>query len=161
VTQASFGSSTITGFDEKTRLPAAGEPMYAAGEERQVMELPPGYDNERPHTRVMGIHLVYLAPGEVTDDCAPPPTDAVEIQAAALRGEKFRTRAPKFVVPLTGVDSKGKAVSIAPQRHPRERSALVLVGQPQRRPQVRRCPAPTGLCARCTRSGMRQTVTVR
>jgi plastocyanin len=67
----------------------------------------------RPHTRVMGINLVYLAPGEVTEDCAPPPTDAVEVQAAVLRGEKFRTKTPKFVVPLTGVDSKGKAVSIS------------------------------------------------
>ena len=37
------GCDTITGFDEKSKLPAAGEPMYAAGEERQVMELPPGY----------------------------------------------------------------------------------------------------------------------
>ena len=238
---------TITAFDEKTKLPGAGEPMYAAGEERQVLELPPGYgyrmsandplymvwmlmnhrgvkddvmirytityetdpnagikpvkpiwmdvvnckadpvydvpgggieteisqpacsnreimtskpawgmpdhpfytvrpilhepgpismsgwlsaqgfpvkagqkirltsryDNERPHTRVMGINMVYLAPGEVTEDCAPPPTDGQYFQAAELRGEQFRTKTPKFTVPLTGVNSKGKAVSIS------------------------------------------------
>jgi hypothetical protein len=37
------GCDTITGFDEKTKIGAYGEPFYAAGEERQVMELPPGY----------------------------------------------------------------------------------------------------------------------
>jgi plastocyanin len=79
----------------------------------QKIRLTSRYDNSRPHTRVMGINLVYLAPGEVSEDCAPPPTDGVNVQAAALRGEKFRTKTPKFTVPLTGVDAKGRAVSIS------------------------------------------------
>lgn len=79
----------------------------------QRIRLTSRYDNERPHTRVMGINLVYLAPGEVAEDCAPAPTDGVNTQAADLRGEKYRTKTPKFTVPLTGVNSRGKAVSIS------------------------------------------------
>ena len=79
----------------------------------QRIRLTSRYDNSRPHTRVMGINLVYLAPGEVSEDCAPAPTDGVNIQPAELRGEKFRTKTPKFTVPLTGVNSRGKAVSIS------------------------------------------------
>jgi plastocyanin len=79
----------------------------------QRIRLTSRYDNERPHVRVMGINMVYLAPGEVTEDCAPPPTDGDNIQAAKLRGEKYRTKTPKFTVPLTGVNSKGKAISIS------------------------------------------------
>jgi plastocyanin len=90
-------------------LSAQGFPVKAG----QKIRLTSRYDNERPHTRVMGINMVYLAPGEVTEDCAPPPTDGQYFQAAELRGEKFRTKTPKFTVPLTGVNSKGKAVSIS------------------------------------------------
>lgn len=80
----------------------------------QKIRLTSRYDNERPHVRVMGINMVYLAPDPgVTEDCAPPPTDAVNVQPAELRGEEFRTKTPKFTVPLTGVNSKGKAVSIS------------------------------------------------
>jgi plastocyanin len=79
----------------------------------QHIRLTSRYDNSRPHTRVMGINLVYLAPGEVSEPCAPAPTDGQNIQPAQVRGDKFRTKAPKFVVPLTGVDSKGRAVSIS------------------------------------------------
>ncbi len=79
----------------------------------QPIRLTSRYDNTRPHTRVMGIAMVYLAPGEVSDPCAPTPGDAVEVQPAELRGEPFRTKTPKFTVPLTGVNSKGEAVSIS------------------------------------------------
>lgn len=79
----------------------------------QRIRLTSRYDNERPHVRVMGINLVYLAPGAVAEDCAPPPTDGINIQAADLRGEKYRTKTPKFTVPLTGVNSRGKAVTIS------------------------------------------------
>ena len=79
----------------------------------QRIRLTSRYDNSRPHTRVMGIHVLYLAPGDVSEDCAPPPTDAVNIQAADVRGEQYRTKTPKFTVPLTGVDSNGRAVSIS------------------------------------------------
>jgi plastocyanin len=79
----------------------------------QRIRLTSRYDNERPHVRVMGINLVYLAPGEVADECAPPPTDGQSVQPAERRGEPYRTKTPKFTVPLTGVNSKGKAVSIS------------------------------------------------
>ncbi len=79
----------------------------------QRLRLTSRYDNSRPHTRVMGIAVLYLAPGEVSEPCAPPPTDGANVQLADLRGEKYRTKTPKFTVPLTGVDSKGRAVSIS------------------------------------------------
>jgi plastocyanin len=79
----------------------------------QRIRLTSRYDNSRPHTRVMGINMVYFAPGEVAEPCGPPPTDGVNVQPAELRGEPFRTGTPKFTVPLTGVDSKGRAVSIS------------------------------------------------
>lgn len=78
----------------------------------QPIRLTSRYDNALPHTRVMGIAVVYLAPGEVGEPCGPAPTDAVEIQPADVRGEPYRTKTPRFTVPLTGVNSKGKAVSI-------------------------------------------------
>jgi plastocyanin len=79
----------------------------------QRIRLTSRYDNVRPHMRVMGIHVAYFAPGEVAEDCAPAPTDIVETQGAQLRGEKFRTKTPSFKVPLTGVNSKGRAVTIS------------------------------------------------
>jgi plastocyanin len=79
----------------------------------QRIRLTSRYDNERPHTRVMGINVVYFAPGEVNEACAPAPTDAQNIQAAEQRGEPYRTKTPKFAVPLTGVDSRGRAVTIS------------------------------------------------
>lgn len=98
------GPISMTGW-----LSSQGFPVKAG----QRIRLTSRYDNARPHMRVMGIHLVYLAPGEVTEDCAPPPTDGVDIQPAQVRGEQFRTKTPKFTVPLTGVDSKGRAVTIS------------------------------------------------
>jgi hypothetical protein len=71
------------------------------------------YDNTRPHTRVMGISVVYLAPGEVTERCGPPPSDLQVIQPADLAGTPYRTRTPAFTVPLTGVGPNGRAVSIS------------------------------------------------
>jgi plastocyanin len=72
------------------------------------------YDNSLPHARVMGIVIAYMAPdGAVPEGCAPPPTDARVEQPAELAGTPFRTKTPKFTVPLTGIDSKGRAVSIS------------------------------------------------
>lgn len=90
-------------------LSKEGFPVQAG----QRIRLTSQYDNSRPHTRVMGINVVYFAPGEVNEACAPPPTDGVNIQAADLRNEPYRTKTPKFTVPLTGVNSKGRAVSIS------------------------------------------------
>jgi hypothetical protein len=78
---------------------AAGEPVRFASV----------YDAERPHTRVMGIEIVYFAPdASATQPCAPLPTD-VSTYAAGLPG---RRAAPKVTVPLTGLDRRGRAVRI-------------------------------------------------
>jgi plastocyanin len=90
-------------------LSGQGFPVQAG----QRIRLTSRYDNTRPHTRVMGIAVLYLAPGEVSEACAPPPTDGVNIQAADLRGEEYRTKTPRFTVPLSGTDSKGRAVAIS------------------------------------------------
>jgi plastocyanin len=98
------GPISMTGW-----LSSQGHPV----QQGQRIRLTSRYDNSRPHTRVMGIHVAYFAPGEVSEPCGPPPTDAVNIQPAEVRGEQYRSKTPKFTVPLTGVDSKGRAVSIS------------------------------------------------
>jgi plastocyanin len=78
----------------------------------QRIRLTAGYDNRLPHTRVMGISLFYLAPQDVPAGCPAPPGDVQEIQPAALAGTPYRSKTPTFRVPLTGVDSHGRAHSI-------------------------------------------------
>ena len=79
----------------------------------QRIRLTASYDDQLPHTRVMGISVVYVAPDASVKGCAKPPTDVLNIQPAALRGDKFRTKPPKFVVPLTGLDQNGNAHTIS------------------------------------------------
>ncbi len=81
----------------------------------QRVRLTANYDNSRPHTRVMGISLIYVAPQTVSR-CAAPPTDGRTFQPAAIKGIPFRKMAPAFTVPLTGIGPNGKARSI--QRPP-------------------------------------------
>jgi plastocyanin len=78
----------------------------------QRLRLYSNYDGERPHTRVMGISMVYVAPDESVKGCQKPPDDIIKVQPAKLRGEQFRTKPPKFTVPLTGIDKNGNAVEI-------------------------------------------------
>ena len=67
------------------------------------------YDNERPHTRAMGISIAYMAPDAgVTQPCAPLPTDQAEFQT----DKPYRKKPPRFRVPLTGLDGRGRAVEI-------------------------------------------------
>jgi len=82
----------------------------------QRLRLTSNYDGERPHTRVMGISMVYVAPDESVKGCPKPPDDILKVQPAELRGEQFRTKPPKFIVPLTGIDQNGRAHEI--QRPP-------------------------------------------
>jgi plastocyanin len=70
------------------------------------------YDNERPHTRVMGISGIYVAPDTSVKSCDKAPDDVLNIQPAAVRGDAFRKRTPRFVVPLTGLDENGQAHTI-------------------------------------------------
>jgi plastocyanin len=70
------------------------------------------YDNARPHTRVMGIYLVYIAPpapGPAPQTCDPLPGD-VQTYATDQPG---RTGGPiPYKIPLTGLDAQGNAVTI-------------------------------------------------
>jgi plastocyanin len=75
----------------------------------EVVRLNSIYDNSKPHTRVMGIEQIYVAPDPgVTQNCQPLPTD-MEILGSPLAG---RSSPPPFTVPLTGLDSSGQAVTI-------------------------------------------------
>ena len=65
-----------------------------AGEPLRLTSL---YDAQRPHTRVMGIMVVFFAPDASADPaCGPPPPDLVE----SVSPTAGRTRAPVVEVPL-------------------------------------------------------------
>ncbi len=75
----------------------------------EVVRLNSIYDNSKPHTRVMGIEQIYVAPDPgVTQNCQPLPTD-METLGSPLAG---RSSPPDFTVPLTGLDANGQAVTI-------------------------------------------------
>jgi plastocyanin len=85
---------------------ARGIPV-AKGEQ---LTLTASYDDELPHARVMGIMLVYVAPDpSVGGPCAAMPGD-VRTFASHRAG---RLVAPRFTVPLTGIDAHGRAVRIS------------------------------------------------
>ena len=112
------GPASMSSFTTQQGFPVAkGEPV----------ELASVYDAERPHTRVMGIHLVYFAPDQaVTDRCGPLPGD---VRTATATGPG-RATAPKVTVPLTGLDRRGRAVEIEgpPGRMARVRGGRAAVG---------------------------------
>jgi plastocyanin len=84
---------------------ATGIPV-GAGERLRLNAL---YDNSRPHTRVMGIMIAYLAPDPgAAESCGPLPSD-VETYRGNVEG---RPGPVPFRVPLTGLDENGRAVSI-------------------------------------------------
>jgi len=84
----------------------SGIPVHA-GEELKLSSV---YDAHLPHTRVMGLMVVYIAKDDsVTTNCGKIPSDVKQI-GTTTQGRK---RAPVFPVPLTGLDSKGHAVEIA------------------------------------------------
>jgi len=85
---------------------ASGIPV-AAGEKLRLSSI---YDNSLTHTRVMGIMVVFLVPdATVTAPCGALPADAADIQTT----RPHRTATPRFTVPLTGLDSRGRAVAIS------------------------------------------------
>jgi plastocyanin len=94
------GPLNMTAFNTVQGIPVA------AGERIRLNSL---YDNSRAHTRLMGIELLYVAPDPtVTQPCGPLPTD-MQILGTNQPG---RPGPIDFIVPLTGVDSGGNAVSI-------------------------------------------------
>jgi plastocyanin len=96
------GPIHMTGF-----YSARGVPL-AAGE-KVVLEA--DYDASQPHTRVMGIMVVFLATDSaVTQKCGARPNDLVE-----LKKPKGRKSPPPFRVPIVGRRG-GKAVNISAPR---------------------------------------------
>lgn len=79
----------------------------------QPLTMTSTYDAQRPHTRVMGLMVVYVAPtpeGVASPDrCGAMPTD-IRTLRTSTRG---RTTPVPFRVPLTGLDAAGRAVTIA------------------------------------------------
>jgi hypothetical protein len=84
---------------------AAGIPVER-GERLRVTSL---YDNERPHTRVMGIWHLYVAPDpKARATCGASPGDLQE----ELPAQPGRSEPPAVTVPLTGLDGRGAAREI-------------------------------------------------
>ena len=84
---------------------AQGIPVIAG----QPLKLSSVYDATRPHTRVMGLMVAYIAPDPtVLDGCGAMPTHVQTIRTRT----PGRTVAPVFTVPLTGLDAGGRAVTI-------------------------------------------------
>lgn len=103
---------------------ATGVPIRK-GEPLKVSAL---YDGEMPHTRAMGILHAYFAPDEAAaaDECAEQPRDAVRLD----EGRDGVDEPPKVVVPLTGLDRRGRARTIKRPPGPMrflERGALIPV----------------------------------
>jgi plastocyanin len=69
------------------------------------------YDNQLPHTRVMGISMIYVAHKNVPK-CGKRPGDIQHLQPAALAGIPYRKHTPRFTVPLTRLGGDGKAHEI-------------------------------------------------
>src|SRR4051812_32152896 len=96
----------------KGTLSAQGFPV-AAG---QRLRLTANYDNQFPHTRVMGISMVYVAPSDTpVDGCGPLPSD-IQTFTTPL---PHRTITPRFKVPIVGLNANGKAVNISQPPGPR------------------------------------------
>jgi plastocyanin len=101
----------------------------------QQLRLNSIYDNVRPHTRVMGIYVVYLAedrpdplgPGS-PQACGGAPGDIAYVPGT---GEQGRSGPVRFTVPLTALNASGDAVKIEGPPGPFRRlksGATVTVG---------------------------------
>jgi plastocyanin len=76
----------------------------------QRLRLSSIYDAERPHTRVMGIMIAFVAPpapGAEAPPCAPLGKVVPDVEPAG------RKSPPKVTVPLTGLDRRGRAREIS------------------------------------------------
>lgn len=94
------GPINMSAFHSQT-----GVPVGAGGRIR----LNSVYDNASPHTRVMGIYMVYIADDPAAQTCGPLPTDVQTFST----DQPGRTGKPvHYKIPLTGLDSAGNAVTI-------------------------------------------------
>lgn len=99
----------------------AGMPVTSG----QELRITASYDNELPHTRAMGILLVYIAPDEgVRDGCAPPPSDVQALDVPP----PGRSTPPRIEVPLTEMTSSGgtRDITRPPGRTLRRRSGATV-----------------------------------
>jgi plastocyanin len=75
----------------------------------EQIKLTATYDNSRPHTRVMGIEVLYMAPDKTPNQpCSPLPDDRFQLQS----DQPGRSAPPRFTVPLTGLNARGNAIRI-------------------------------------------------
>jgi plastocyanin len=84
-----------------------GIPVGAGGK----LRLNSIYDNSRPHTRVMGIFVLFIAPpepGPPPQSCDPVPGD---VQTFAT-DQPGRTGPIPYKIPLTGLNAAGEAITI-------------------------------------------------
>jgi hypothetical protein len=97
------------------RVPDAGasDPPGIPVANGQTLRLNSVYDNLWPHTRVMGIYVVYVAPRLGTDPplevCGGPPAGTTIGPGTEIPG---RAGPVPFKVPLTGLDASLNAVEI-------------------------------------------------
>lgn len=107
------GPINMTGFTS-----AAGFPVRKG----ERLRLDSNYDASLPHTRVMGIMVLFLA----KDPAAPNPAGCA--RPSDLRdwgtSEPGRRKPPRYTVPLTGLDGQGRArhISAPPGKRVRVRS---------------------------------------
>ena len=105
------GPINMSAFGTPTGIPVA------AGERIQLNSV---YDNYRPHTRVMGIMIVYVAPdATVTEPCSPLPGDIVNVGT----NQPGRRGVVPFRIPLTGIGAEGNATTIERPPGPNRRLA--------------------------------------
>ena len=84
----------------------AGLPVGSGGKIR----LNSIYDNVRPHVRVMGIFILFVAPPTPgTESCDPLPGD---IQSFSTNEPGRKGKPISYTIPLTGLDANGNAVTI-------------------------------------------------
>jgi len=124
----------MSGFNTPTGIPVT---------DGQRIRLNSLYDNKQPHTRVMGIYVVYIAEdppaAPAPQTCGGAPGDTTF--SSGTNGVEGRTTPVPFKIPLTGLNAAGDAVTIkGPRgRFKRLRSgATVTVGDRFfKRPNVR------------------------
>jgi plastocyanin len=113
------GPINMSGFGTRRGIP------LAAGETIRLRSL---YDNSLPHTRVMGIMVVYVAPDpSVAGRCGAIPAD-LGYQRTAQAGRRGFV---PFRIPLIGLNDRGRAVPIQKPPGPTRRAgnnATITVG---------------------------------
>jgi plastocyanin len=94
------GPINMSAFGTTTGIPVS------AGER---IRLNSKYDNSLPHTRVMGIFVIFIAPGDpATPACGMPPGDVQTLKT----NEPGRPGPIRYKIPLTGLNAQGQAVTI-------------------------------------------------